>query len=76
VQRIVGSIHGVSSAPPENLVAPKFSAGALMGNADVGVVAGDSNTSQQAFRFGKSDFWGTHWNEGHLMNSPSERRTD
>lgn len=65
VQRIVGPIHGVSSAPPDNLVTPKFTAGALMGNGDVGVVGGDSDTSQQTFRFGKSDFWGTHWNDSH-----------
>jgi hypothetical protein len=65
VQRIVGPIHGVSTAPPDNLVTPKFTAGALMGNGDLGVVAGDSDASQQTFRFGKSDFWGTHWNDGH-----------
>jgi len=65
VERIVGRIHGVSAAPPDNLVTPKFTAGALMGNGDVGVVAGDSDTSQQTFHFGKSDFWGTHWNDSH-----------
>jgi hypothetical protein len=65
VQRIIGPIHGVSTAPPDNLVTPKFTSGALMGNGDVGVVAGDSDTAQQTFRFGKSDFWGTHWNDGH-----------
>jgi hypothetical protein len=65
VERIVGPIHGVSTTPPDNLVTPKFTSGALMGNGDVGVVAGDSDPSQQTFRFGKSDFWGTHWNDGH-----------
>jgi len=65
VERIVGPIHGVSTSPPDNLITPKFTTGALLGNGDVGVVAGDSDTSQQTFRFGKSDFWGTHWNEGH-----------
>lgn len=65
VERIVGPIHGVSLAPPDNLVTPKFTAGALMGNGDVGVVAGDPDESQQTFHFGKSDFWGTHWNDGH-----------
>jgi hypothetical protein len=39
-----------------------------MGNGDIGVVAGDADRSQQTFRFGKSDFWGTHWNVGH--NAP------
>jgi hypothetical protein len=64
-QQIVGRIHGISEAPPADLVTPKFTAGALMGNGDVGVVAGDTVTSQQTFRFGKSDFWGTHWNDSH-----------
>jgi hypothetical protein len=68
VQSIVGRIHGISTEPPANLVTPKFTAGALMGNGDIGVVAGDANRSQQTFRFGKSDFWGTHWNVGH--NAP------
>jgi hypothetical protein len=65
VQQIVGRVHGISTAPPTDLVTPKFTAGALMGNGDVGVVAGDPDTSQQAFHFGKSDFWGTHWNDSH-----------
>ncbi len=39
-----------------------------MGNGDIGVVAGGPTTSQQRFSFGKSDFWGTHWNNGH--NAP------
>jgi len=68
VQQIVGRVHGISTAPPADLVTPKFTAGALMGNGDVGVVAGDADTSQQTFRFGKSDFWGTHWNDSH--NAP------
>ena len=68
VQRIVGRIHGLSKAPPEGLVTPKFTSGALMGNGDIGVVEGDADTSHQTFRFGKSDFWGTHWNAGH--NAP------
>ncbi len=68
IQRIVGRIHGVSKEPPADLVTPKFTAGALMGNGDIGVVAGDADKSKQTFRFGKSDFWGTHWNPGH--NAP------
>lgn len=35
-----------------------------MGNGDIGVVAGDGITSQK-FYFGKSDFWGSHWNTRH-----------
>jgi hypothetical protein len=65
VQQIVGRVHGISTAPPANLETPKFTTGALMGNGDIGVVAGDPDPSRQTFRFGKSDFWGTHWNNGH-----------
>ncbi len=65
VQQIVGSVHGISTAPPADLVTPKFTTGALMGNGDIGVVAGDPDPSKQTFHFGKSDFWGTHWNDSH-----------
>jgi hypothetical protein len=68
VQHILSGIHGVSTTPPPNLITPKYTSGALMGNGDIGVVAGDQRTSQQTFYFGKSDFWGTHWNERH--NAP------
>jgi hypothetical protein len=67
VQSLVGGIHGISTAPPSKVVTPKYTAGALMGNGDIGVVAGDTTTSQR-FYFGKSDFWGTHWNVSH--NAP------
>jgi hypothetical protein len=67
LQKLLGGIHGISTAPPEKLVTPKYTSGALMGNGDIGVVAGDTTTSQR-FYFGKSDFWGTHWNVGH--NAP------
>ena len=67
LQKLLASIHGISTAPPEKLVTPKYTSGALMGNGDIGVVAGDTTTSQR-FYFGKSDFWGTHWNVGH--NAP------
>src|SRR5262249_12967522 len=49
VQSIVGKIHGVSTTPPKNLITPKFTSGALMGNGDIGVVAGDTTTAQQRF---------------------------
>ena len=68
VQAVVGPIHGLSTEPPKNVITPKFTSGALMGNGDIGVVAGGPTTSQQRFSFGKSDFWGTHWNNGH--NAP------
>ena len=64
VQNILKGIHGVSTAPPKGIVTPKYTAGALMGNGEIGVVAGDTTTSQR-FYFGKTDFWGTHWNAKH-----------
>jgi len=67
IQSLLKGIHGISTAPPQNIVTPKYTAGALMGNGDIGVVAGDTTTSQR-FYFGKSDFWGTHWNARH--NAP------
>lgn len=68
VQAIVGSVHGVSTEPPQNVTTPKFTSGALMGNGDIGVVAGGPTTTEQHFSFGKSDFSGTHWNANH--NAP------
>jgi hypothetical protein len=67
VQALLREIHGIATVPPEKIVTPKYTSGALMGNGDIGVVAGDTTTSQR-FYFGKSDFWGTHWNTGH--NAP------
>ncbi len=68
LEPILARIHGVSTEPPKNLVTPKFTSGALMGNGDIGVVAGDATVNGQRFSFGKSDFWGSHWNTGH--NAP------
>jgi hypothetical protein len=67
VQKLLASIHGISTLPPDKIVTPKYTTGALMGNGDIGVVAGDTTTSQR-FYFGKSDFWGMHWNVRH--NAP------
>lgn len=64
VQKLVGGIHGIATAPPRGVVTPKYTSGALMGNGDIGVVAGGTTTAE-CFYFGKSDFWGTHWYEGH-----------
>ena len=58
VQSLVGGIHGISTAPPPDLVNPKYTSGALMGNGDIGVVAGDTSIERQSLYFGKSDFWG------------------
>jgi len=68
VEALLGRIHGLSTSVPENLITPKYTSGALMGNGDIGVVAGDPLISQQSFWLGKSDFWGTHWNARH--NAP------
>lgn len=65
---LIGPIRGVITTPPRNLITPKFTSGALMGNGDIGVVAGSTDITEQRFAFGKSDFWGTHWNNGH--NAP------
>lgn len=62
VQSLLGGIHGVFTAPPANLITEKYTSGALMGNGDIGVVVGGRTASEQTFWFGKSDFWGTHWN--------------
>ena len=56
LEALLGRIHGVSTAPPANLISPKYTSGALMGNGDIGVVAGDPLPSQQTFWFGKTDF--------------------
>jgi hypothetical protein len=58
VQSLIGEIHGISTTPPANLITPKYTSGALMGNGDIGVVAGDTSVDRQSFHFGKSDFWG------------------
>ena len=69
LEALLSRIHGQSTSVPENLITPKYTSGALMGNGDIGVVvAGDPLISQQSFWFGKSDFWGMHWNARH--NAP------
>ncbi len=68
LKAILEKIHGIATEPPKNLITPKYTSGALMGNGDIGVVAGDLTVDSQRFYFGKSDFWGSHWNTGH--NAP------
>lgn len=65
VQTIVGRIHGVSTTPPKGIISNKYTSGALLGNGGIGVVVGDTTIDRQRFWFGKSDFWGTHWNAKH-----------
>jgi len=59
-QRLSGLLSGLQAswtAPPRDIINTKLTTGMLMGNGDIGVVAGDS-TQRQTFYFGKSDFWG------------------
>src|SRR5438045_68750 len=65
VQSILSGIQGRASAPIGNVTTNKFTPGMLLGNGDLGVVAGGSSTSNQKFYLGKGDFWGTAWNSGH-----------
>jgi len=90
LEALLSRIHGKSTSVPENLITSKYTSGALMGNGDIGVVvAGDPLISRQSFWFGKSDFWGTHWNARHnapevsilslgrlTISSPGENSTD
>jgi hypothetical protein len=61
VQSILSGIQGRATAPIANVVNPKYTAGMLLGNGDLGVVAGGDKTTNQRFSFGKGDFWGTAW---------------
>jgi hypothetical protein len=65
IQGILGGIHGAASAPIGNVTTNKFTPGMLLGNGDIGVIAGGSTNTSQKFYFGKNDFWGTAWNSGH-----------
>ncbi len=64
LQKILAPIQGRALQPIEKVVTPKFTPGMLLGNGDIGVVVGSDNSTLRFF-FGKSDFWGTHWNPGH-----------
>jgi len=69
IQSFLGGIKGVVTSPPQGIVSDRFTAGLLMGNGDIGVVAGDT-TSQQKFYFGKNDFWGTAPDDTHPEYRP------
>jgi hypothetical protein len=60
LQGILSGIHGVAKAPIANIVTGKYTPGMLLGNGDIGVVVGDTVTTQK-LRFAKSDFWGTSY---------------
>ena len=57
IQSFLSAIQGVATNPPKDIVTTKFTSGMLMGNGDIGVVAGDTTTTQK-FYFGKGDFPG------------------
>jgi hypothetical protein len=54
---LLANIQGVATTPPAGIVTDKFTTGALLGNGDIGAVAGDTVTTQK-FYFSKGDFLG------------------
>lgn len=64
----LSTVKATWTKPPADIVNTKLSTGMLMGNGDIGVVAGDS-INQQKFYFGKSDFWGAS------VKNPKEEKT-
>lgn len=62
LQSVLAPIKGVCTTQPTNVVTNKYTAGMLLGNGEIGVVVGDTLTSQK-FYFGKSDFLGIARNE-------------
>ena len=58
IQGFLSGIRGVATTPISGVVTGKYSPGMLMGNGDIGVVAGGDTTSLQRFYLGKGDFWG------------------
>src|SRR5690348_15486362 len=71
LRAILSGIQGTARAPIANVTTPKFTPGMLLGNGDVGVIAGGADTTSQKFYFGKGDFWGTAWNSGHMQLVPA-----
>ncbi len=62
LQSFLPKIQGVCTTQPSNVVTGKYTAGQLLGNGEIGVVVGDTLTSQK-FYFGKSDFLGLARND-------------
>jgi hypothetical protein len=75
---LLDGIHGISTSPPKNLLSPKYTSGALMGNGDIGVVAGDASIERQTFYFAESDFWGAgaHYDGLPDLNSVQHDKPD
>lgn len=57
LQKLLTDSSPTLTKPPTGVVTGKYTGGQLLGNGEIGVVAGDS-VSQQTFYFGKGDFWG------------------
>jgi hypothetical protein len=70
LQGILSGIQGVATTPPAGVVTAKYTPGMLLGNGDLGVVVGDTTTSQK-FYFAKNDFWGSAWFANHMALIPS-----
>ncbi|HTN39115.1 MAG TPA: hypothetical protein VL053_18685 [Arachidicoccus sp.] len=68
LQQKLTSLQPSWTSVPEGIISKKFTTGMLLGNGDVGVVAGD-RTDQQTFYFGKSDFWGA------AVKNPEDQNT-
>jgi hypothetical protein len=71
LQSILSGIAGNATAPIGGVVTNLYTPGMLMGNGDLGVVAGGTTTTTQVFHFAKNDFWGSAWAPSHnvLINS-------
>jgi hypothetical protein len=70
LQSVLAGIQGTAMTPINGVVTTLYTPGMLMGNGDLGVVAGGTNTSQTVY-FAKNDFWGSSWAANHqvLINS-------
>src|SRR3954468_14099816 len=62
LQTFLPKIQGVCTTQPSNVVTGKYTSGQLLGNGEIGVVVGDTLTSQK-FYFGKSNFLGLARND-------------
>ena len=56
LKEILAPIIGVYESPPENVVVNRYADGAMLGNGDVGVMAGGS-CNELVLRIAKNDFW-------------------
>jgi hypothetical protein len=59
LSKTIGKVKGDWNAPPQSVVTRNMTAGAILGNGDLGVVMGGS-VDTVAFYISKSDFWNTN----------------